>query len=198
MSREINFLSERRKTLSKQEAKDKRLLRIALIFLAIVIVALLGCIGGLYYFNSQLAKVKSLESAARTEILSNADTEQSFVLFVRKLSSLAAIAQDRQDKRNVIDYFNQVFGPDVLIKGLEFDPKNKLLLFKIESPDVFKLRAVLDLVNSPDIQAKFVSLNPSDLSRTSDGKYEMSLAVSTQMVATPSGAIASPSAAVAK
>jgi|SRR5579859_796714 len=178
--REINFLAERRKALSKQEVADKRLMRLSLVGCGLMFVIFGAMFGGSFFLNREIGTVRAAQDAARAQITSDHSTEEAYVIYAHKLSSLSQIYQDRQAKRDTIAYFASAFSPDILIKGLDFDQKNKLLFFQLQSIDAFHLQEIFHLVNSPDVQSKFLSLNPSSLLRTPDGAYEMSLAVSTQ------------------
>ena len=178
--REINFLAERRKALSKQEVADKRLMRLSLVGCGLMFVIFGAMFGASFFLNREIDGVRAAQGAARTEIKNDHSTEQAFVIYAHKLTSLSQIYQDRQAKRDTIAYFDSVFGPGVFIKGLDFDQKNKLLFFQVQSIDAFHLKEIFFQVNSPDVQKKFLSLNPSNLLRTPDGAYQVSLAVSTQ------------------
>ncbi len=180
MVREINFLSERQKTVSRQEGRDKRLLLLAGIGVGVMMLFFLGVLITGFYFDNQTNALRVQESALMTQISGSRDTEEAFVIFSHKLSNLVQIYQDRLEKRAAIAYFTTLFGPNVEIRSIEFDPQNKVLLFRIQSTDIFVLQHVFKLVNSADVRSKFKSLNPSDLNRDPDGKYQMSIAVSTQ------------------
>jgi hypothetical protein len=177
MVKEINFLSERRRTITKQEKLDKRLVKMAAIFLSMVLVVVTVVLGTTLYIQSRLRQVQAQQQTIRGQITDGRATEEAFVIFVRKLTSLAQLDQARQDKRDTIAYFSTIFGQNVFVQSIEFDQKNKLLIFRIQSDDVFALKNVLNVVNSADVAQKFQSVNPSDLARMSDGTYQLSIAV---------------------
>ena len=180
MSRQINFLGERQKQLGKTEIQDRQILRYATIFLGISFGVFVLVFGINFYFSRQLSQIMTAERVARSQILSNEDIERSLVIFVNKLSSLAKIAQDRQEKNEAITFFSSVFGNTVFIKQIDFDQKEKLLTFRLQSDDIFSLKDVFEVVNSPEVQQQFRSVKPSDLSRAPNGKYEMVVAVVTE------------------
>ncbi len=188
--KEINFLRERHRKASAQEQRDWSLLKFSFLGFGLVFVLFLGALGLQFYLNNQLDSVRQQQQATRSQIVSNQDTEKIYVLFAHKLKDLARLFQDRSEKKDAIAYFTQVFGPNIFVKQIDFDPAEKLLVFRIESSDVFTLKNVFTIVNSADTQGKFTSVTTSDLSRTSDGKYEMNIVVSTNKTAAPA---ASPS-----
>jgi hypothetical protein len=180
MAKQVNFLRERRKALSKVEQLDRRILMIMSYVFGAIFVVFFIVFGIRLYLDSQLNQVKMRQQEVRSQIVTNQDSEKSFVIFVNKLKSLSQIYQNRRDKKEAIEYFTNLFGADVFITQIEFDQKNKVLVFKLQSTDIFSLREVFKKVDSPEIKEKFTSVNPSDLNRLPDGRYEMSLAVVTE------------------
>src|SRR5258708_36090596 len=108
--REINFLAERRKALSKQEVADKRLMRLSLVGCGLMFVIFGAMFGASFFLNREIDGVRAAQGAARTEIKNDHSTEQAFVIYAHKLTSLSQIYQDRQAKRDTIAYFDSVFG----------------------------------------------------------------------------------------
>ena len=191
--RDINFLRERRKSLSIQQQQDKRILLIAEITFGVIVLAFAVAFGVNIYLASQLNQIRSQQQLQRDQIVSNQSLELSFTTFVRKLSALSTLYQDRLDKKEAIAYFTNVFGPDVLIKKISFDQAEKLLVFRVQSNDIFHLQGVLSIVSAQETLAKFPTVNASHLSRDADGHYEMDVIVSTNKsgpsTATPSGTL---------
>ena len=179
MSRQINFLGDRQKQLGKTEIQDRQILRYTGIFLGGCFAVFVVVFGVHLYFGRQLSQIQTAEKVARSKILSNEEIERSLVIFVNKLSSLSKIGQDRQEKNAAITFFSSVFGNSVFIRQIDFEQKEKLLTFKLQSNDIFSLRQVFEVVNSAEVQQRFTSVRPSDLVRTADGKYEMVVAVVT-------------------
>lgn len=179
MPREINFLNERRKKLTKQEKSDKNVMMMTSYFLGVVFVILVITEGVSIYLGRQVFDLQAAQEVARSQITSNQTVEKSFVIFVHKLSSLARIYQDRQDKKAVIQYFGSAFDSSVSIQEISFDQAQKLLTFHLQSTDVFAMQKVFQLFNSSDFRSKFQSVSLSNLSRASDGSYIVVITVST-------------------
>src|SRR5688572_18916140 len=173
MSRQINFLAERRKSLTKTEQEDRRIIRIVSIFFGTVFTVFLIVFGIRFYFDRQLFQVEAAQKNARSQILNNEATERSFVIFVYKLNALVNLTQDKQEKNQALNFFSNLFGPNVFVTQMSFLEKERILSLKIESDSIFSLREVLNLLNSPEVRVQFISVNPSDLVRTARGDYEM-------------------------
>jgi hypothetical protein len=177
MPRQINFLAERQKGVSKQQKMDMRLLRITSVVLAIATVGGVIIFGSFFYLTYQFNQIKERERASRAAISSNQETEAGLVVYVKKLTTLATIYKDRQDKNDSIDYFTNLFGNDVVVTGIDFDPKDKLLRFQVHANDAFILRRVLDQANSAEVKAKFPILATSDLTRKEDATYQITISI---------------------
>lgn len=173
MSRQINFLAERRKSLTKVEIQDRKVIRIASIAFSAVFLAFLVIFGIRFYFERQLLQVKEAQKVARAQILNDQAIERSFVIFVYKLTALANLTQDKQEKNQALNFFSNLFGPDVFVTQMTFLEKEKILSLKIQSDSIFSLRQIFELMNTAPVREQFVSVNPSDLMRTPNGDYEM-------------------------
>lgn len=179
MSREINFLNERRKQLSKQERGDRSVMMMSTYFVVGIFVLFLLTFGLRLYLERQLFLIQEAQKVARNQITSNEEVEKSFVVFIHKLSHLAKIYRDRQEKKSVIQYFTGVFGDEVSISEISFNQAEKLLTFTLTARDVFNLKRIFDLANSEEMRIRFKSVNLSNLSRNQAGQYSLILTVST-------------------
>jgi hypothetical protein len=182
MAREINFLEERRKRVSKLNKLDQKYFQWSIIGFSVVLVICLIVFAVRFYLSRQVTGLKNDQATTRAQILNNQDAERSFVLFVHKLSALAEIYQNRQDKKEAITYFTKVFGPDVLVTQIEFDQTTKLLQFHLKAKDIFTIEKVMDQIYSEEVRQKFTSVNPSELSRQPDGSYQLVVSVVTPNV----------------
>lgn len=173
MSRQINFLAERRKALTKTEIQDRKVMKIASVIFGTVFTVFLIVFAVRFYFDRQLFQVREAQKSARAQILNDESIERSFVIFVYKLTALTNLTQDKQEKNQAITFFSNLFGDDVFIRQMSFLEKEKILSLKIQLDSIFSLRQVFDLLNSQQVRDQFVSINPSDLMRTPGGDYEM-------------------------
>jgi hypothetical protein len=179
MPREINFLSDRNKAIVKQETEDRKIMMMCAAVLAVCFGIFVITSGIQLYFSFQLSKIKQEETALRAQIVGDQETERNFVVFVHKLASLAQIDQDRQDKKMIIQFFSTYFGSAISIVGVEFDQNQKLLTLKLESNSIFDLKGVLSRLSEKEVTDKFSSINPSNLTRTQDAKYQVDVTIST-------------------
>lgn len=177
MPGQINFLAERQKGISKQQLQDIKWLKIAGVAFGLTVVLAIAIFGIFFYYLSQLNSVTDQEKAVRAQIIGNKENEMAYLTYVRKLNTLATLYKDRQDKNDIIAYFSSLFGSDVVVTGIEFDQKDKLLHFKVQSRDVFVLRRVLSVVNSSQVKEKFPALAISDLTRNNTAAYEVTISV---------------------
>lgn len=173
MSRQINFLSERRKGLTKVEIQDRKIIRIASIIFGGAFTVFLIIFGVRFYFDRQLFQVKEAQKAARSQILNDQNIERSFVVFVYKLTALANLTQDKQEKNEALNFFSNLFGSDVFVTQMSYLEKERILSLKIQSDSIFTLRNAYRLLNDSSVTEEFSSVNPSDLTRNSQGDYEM-------------------------
>ena len=174
-ARQINFLSERRKSLTKTEHQDQQVMQIMAGVFGLIVVICLMSFGLHFFLNRQMTQVQAAEKAARSQIVDNETIERSFVIFVYKLTALTSLSQDKQDKNEAISFLSTLFGDDVFIKQMNFLEKERILSLRIQSDSIFSLKQVFSQLNDPEVRGRFASLNPSDLLRTADGNYEMSI-----------------------
>jgi hypothetical protein len=177
MSRQINFLAERQKGISKQQQQDMRSLRLFAVVLGFACVTASIIYGLFFFYTYRFTTIKTQEKAIRNQIVGNQENEAAFVVYARKLATLTTIYKDRQDKNNIISYFSELFGNDVIITGIDFDQKDKLLHFKVKSNDVFVFQRVLAVANSEQVKNDFPTLGLSTLSRKEDASYEVTISV---------------------
>ncbi|MBW7944778.1 hypothetical protein H3C70_05275 [Patescibacteria group bacterium] len=190
MSRQINFLAERRKSLTKIEVQDQKAIRIASIVFTTTFLIFLTVFGIRFYFDRQLFQVREAQKTARSQILNDQAIEQSFVIFVYKLTALANLTQDKQEKNEALNFFSNLFGSDVFVTQMSYLEKERILSLKIQSDSVFSLRKVFELLNTDAVRAEFTSVNPSDLTRTPQGDYEM--VITAVVKPKPAGEVAGP------
>jgi hypothetical protein len=190
MTRQINFLAERRKSLTKVEVQDQKIIRIASIIFGVTFLLFLIVFGVRFYFDRQLFQVREAQKAARSQILNDQNIERSFVIFVYKLTALANLTQDKQEKNEALNFFSNLFGSDVFVTQMSYLEKERILSLKIQSDSVFTLRRAFELLNDPSVRAEFSSVNPSDLQRTPQGDYQM--VITAVVKPKPIGAVASP------
>ncbi len=177
MSRDINFLRERRKLLSKFQKRDKKIFYVSLAIFGGSLFVFLVLFGINIFFDRRLSSILAAKDQAKQTILSHEDTEKTFLITVNKLKVLVELEKERKNKQEAIQYFSKVFGSDVLVKQIEYDGVDSLLTFRLSSRDVFVLEGVFEKLKDPEVDEKFQQVTASNLRRTDRGNYEMSVAV---------------------
>jgi len=175
--KEINFLRERRKRLTKGQEQDRRIMKIAAGILAGVMALAVAVVMVSVFFNQRLSVMVQAENQTKQQILNNEAVEKSYLLSLNKLQALAQLDKSRQSKQETISYFSGVFGPDVLVTKIEYLDQDKLLTFRLQAKDVFVLKNVFNTLLSADLRQRFSQVNMSNLRRSNVGVYEMSVAV---------------------
>jgi len=173
----INFLSQRRKKLTTTQKRDRQIFKIGMGILGGVIVFLLSVLGLRYWFGLRLDTVREVQAQARSQILGQEEVERSYIISVNKVIILAELFKDRQNKQQAIEYFSSVFGDEVLVKQIAFEGDDQLLTFRLQAEDVFILEQVFDQLQSTEVKTRFAQVTPSDLRRSAEGDYEMTVAV---------------------
>jgi hypothetical protein len=174
---DINFVRQRLKKLSKIEKKDKGVFQTAAIVTSVLLLVLAFLLGYKLYLTSQLNEIESSQNNFLSRIKKQEEREKSFVLFVNKLRVLSSIFQKRKDKQQAINYFSQIFGPDVTIEKIVYDADSQLLTFRLIAADIFTLEKVFELLSTEQSIKRFSSLAKSNLQRTSSGVYQMQVTV---------------------
>jgi len=177
MPREINFVAERRKIISKTQLRDRLWFKWASWALGVTGLIVVATVVVFVVLTYQSNQVKAEEETIRSQITSNQNNEAALVVYVRKLAALTQVYQDRQDKNNIISYFASILGVRATIVGITFDQINKLLQFQIQSDNIFSLRQVLDVLNSDDVKAKYPTVSFSKLTRDDTAKYNLTVSV---------------------
>jgi len=181
----INFLHQHRKKLTRIEQTDRQLFRYATFgAVGVVAVACLVLGGSLFlYFSTarQLDRQERLEAA----IIQQEPIERSALILASKVRALTELMNQRSDKQQAISYFSNLFGDQVLIKDIDFQSGDGVLSLSLESRSVFVLNTVIDLLNDPQTTSRFTSLSKSNLARSKDGKYMITVTV----VLTPRGSL---------
>lgn len=180
MSRQINFLGERRKTVSKQQLSDQRSLKMALSIFSVVFVAFAIVFGIRLFSEIQLRQIASAKDVALSKISQGESTERQYLVFFQKIKALSDLSASRQNKQAAIAYMTKVFQPFGVVSQIEFNEADRVLGFVIEAGDIFRLQQVFGVLKQDAFTQSFASVNTSNLMRTEDGKYQVKVTISTR------------------
>ena len=173
----INFLSEHRKKLTKTQKRDRQIFKIGMGILGGVVVFFVSVLGIRFWFGQRLEGVMQAQAQARSQILDQEDVERSFIVSVNKITILSELFKERQNKQQAINYFSTIFGDQVLVKQIAFEGGDQLLTFRLQAEDVFVLEEVFARLQSDEVKTRFAKVSSSDLRRSAEGDYEMTVAV---------------------
>ncbi len=173
----INFVRDRRKKLKALSEGDKKYFKLTAIVSGVLIFITLAAFGGRIYFSTQLKKLDSEIKRYEQQVLAYEAREEAFVVFANKLDTLVQIFQSRKNKQQAIDYFSQIFGPDVLVERISYQADDETVDFVVRSPSVFAMDEVIDILDSAETKQKFPTSQRSSLQRRDDGTYSVQIEV---------------------
>lgn len=177
MSRSINFVRERQRSLSKQEQRDRKILRQAIIALFIVGGLLVAVVGTRLGLVEWLKNVKSQQDAAIAQIQEREDVERSYTVFASKLNVVTELFGKRKEKQDALAYFSSLFDPDIIISQLSYSAEDDVLTFTIQAPSIFRMEQVFGVMQSPDVSVRYPDLSRESLRRGGDGAYGMQVSL---------------------
>lgn len=178
MAREINFVQSRRKQLTKNQENDLKIFKIAGGVFAGLVVVFLVALSINFYLQFRIKSIKDQEKRMETQILSNGLIEQSILVTTEKLKILSELFDQRYDKQAAIEYFSSIFGPEVLIKDINYAADEKILSLRVQATSIFILEQVFAQLANPEVEQKFGIINKSELIRNDRGRYSMAITLS--------------------
>ncbi len=180
MSKSINFVQERRKTLSLAEQQDVIFLnKVVRGFIGVFIVFLV-ILGGRFFLSYQLNQVLEDQKAARAGILASESVEREYSIFSHKINQLTALWDKRKNKQEAIAFFMRLFTTDTTISGISYSADTDALTFQLKATSIFVLEAALNTLTSTTVTTEYPSIYKENLSRGEDASYTMSVIVALQ------------------
>lgn len=173
----INFLGKRGSLYQKHVVQDHRLFQIALGSFGATVIVLLALIGFNIYLASTLQNVVKKQNDTKQSIVANQTVEVAYVLFSSKLKAIAEIFEKRNNKQQAINYLNELFSDSGFIGGVNYDGAEQILSLTVDSTNIFQLDGLIKKLDSPEVKSNFASLNRSNITRSSEGKYSMKLTI---------------------
>lgn len=176
---EINFLTQRRLTLSKVGEKDAIYQKYSLWVFTGTLVLFLIATGLNLFFVQSLKDLNLLESNLTKQIAGQEETELTFLMFSHKLKTVKDLYQNRSNKQQAIDYFSNLFGSQVFLSGMNYGDgeDGNALSLRLTSENVFSLEKILNTLDLDSVKKSFTSINKSGLRRESNGTYSIDIAV---------------------
>lgn len=185
MEKEINFLHSFRKKATKQQKQDKLFFRIAAAACSVVVVVTLISVGVSFLYQSRVAALQKTAKDLERQILASEELEKSAVILGKKLTVLKELFDDRHDKQKALDYFTSLFGPDVVVSNIDYEANEGILSLRVDTGSIFVIEEVINLLRSGQTKQEYPSLKLSDLRRTDQGDYAVTITVTLQSNAQP-------------
>lgn len=177
MVRTINFVRERQRSLTKIEAQDALTLRWTTIGLGVIVALVFIAVGARLFFVYSLKSVTQTQQNIRQQIISHQEVEKSFTIFTYKLKTLSDLFGKRREKQEALEYFSSIFGPDVIVRQLQYSDTNQVLKFTMEAKNIFVMDHVFVVLNGDEIKKKYPSIQKEQLHRGSSGEYGIQLTI---------------------
>lgn len=178
MARDINFVANRRKRLTAQQKQDEQWFQYAIIGVISIFVIFLIVIGIRFFMVYRLDQLESEQENTRKAITSQEQVEKDYNVFAHKLRALSDLFGKRQDKQEAMVYFSQVFGPQVIISGIDYSEEDdSIVSFTLTAPSVFDLENVFTVLESEDVRTTYSKVEKSSLGRGESGAYSIKLTI---------------------
>lgn len=178
MATTINFLRDRHRRLTKQQALDQKIFKITTAVGGICLALLLLTLGIRLFMAYQLQQLNNQENRLLAEVRSQEDSEKSYVIFAAKLNVLSQLFAQRRDKQEALEYFTTLFGPDVLVSDVAYDADIGVLTLGLKANNIFTLQTVFDQLRSDEVKSQFASVTASELRRDDQGSYQTTVTIS--------------------
>ncbi|NCN87740.1 MAG: hypothetical protein GW941_02500 [Candidatus Pacebacteria bacterium] len=178
MAKDINFVQNRRKKLTKDQKKDFQIFKIVVGTFGVLLAVFFITLGIDFYLKFQVKKAQDQQREMERQVLAQEPIEQSIVIATEKLKILSELFDQRYDKQAAIDYFSNIFGPQVLIKDINYEADERILSLRLQSQSIFVLEEVFLKLSDPTVDEQFGNVNKSELIRNDRGGYNMAITLS--------------------
>lgn len=177
MASSINFLSKQHKKVTDQQKKDQLWFRYSLMVLAGVVVVTLFSVGVSVFFQFRLRAAQAQAKDLERQVLANEEVEKSAAILVKKLAILKDLFDERQDKQEALEYFTNLFGPNVVLKDIQYQSTEGILSLRLQAQSVFELERVFGLLELQQTVERYGDVARSELRRDQAGYYEMTITI---------------------
>jgi hypothetical protein len=178
MTRGINFVANRRKRLTAQQKQDEQWFGYAIIGILSIFVVFLIVVGIRFFMVYRLDQLDDEQTNTRQAIESQEQVEKDYNIFAHKLRALSELFGKRQDKQEAMVFFSQVFGPQVIISGIDYSEEDdSIVSFTLTAPSVFDLENVFTVLESEEVRTTYSKVEKSSLGRGESGAYTIKLTI---------------------
>ena len=177
MPESVNFVKHRRKLLTKRQQQDQHIFKYVAMGLGVIFVMFVLAVAARLYLAYSLSQVLAKQGQFKQLVITQESNERAYVVFASKIKTLVDLFAKRRDKQEAISYFSSAFGNNVLISNISYEEDGSILSLGLESDDVFVLEEVFNNLNSQTVKDQFQQLTLSELKRSADGKYKVTVTV---------------------
>jgi hypothetical protein len=177
MSKTINFVQDRRKSLSLSEQQDQILLRKMVRIFIVIFVFFVVALGSRLFLSREFAQIIVKQQTTRASISQQESIEREFSIFSHKLTHISSLWGKRQNKQEAVAFFMRLFSGDTTVSGLSYSAETEALTFRLKTSSVFVLENALTTLASPSVTAAYPGISKSQLSRGEDASYNLNVTV---------------------
>jgi Tfp pilus assembly protein PilN len=174
VSSQINFLREHRKLTDAVTQKDRLIARYTMFGLGGFLVLVIGLTIVRFVVSSQRSEVTESTEETKGRITRFSSIERQYTLFVKKVQLLHGLDQQRQAKREAMQFFYDLIPEDSVIQQVKLDAKTSTISFQVQSFDVFRMLNLLRILRENIQPDSEYSIKTDALSRKADASYTLS------------------------
>lgn len=175
MARNINFVRERRKTISRQETDDRQILNYVIRGLVVLGVVILLVVGARLFLLYRIKTIQADQKSTQDQILAQEEVERNYTVFAHKLKIVSELFGKRREKQEALQYFSSLFDSNVLITQLSYTAGDEVLTFVLQANSIFTMEEVFNIMNSDDVEQRYPDIEKNALLRSRDGTYGMQI-----------------------
>lgn len=191
----VNFVSDTRKRLTNAQKQDLKYFQKLILVVAGAFAIFLLTLAIRFFFILQVKQITDRQNEVRAAIAAEEKLEEEYTIFAHKLKQLTQLFGKRKDKQEALIFFNEVFGPEVQVSGIDYSGTDEdVLSFTLSAPNVFLLERVFDILKSAAVTDQYKAVEKEGVRRRADGAYAMQLTLTFGEVKKPAEDAAPPPA----
>ncbi|MCD8484265.1 hypothetical protein LRY65_00115 [Candidatus Woesebacteria bacterium] len=177
ITNEINFMRRQRRQLARLQALDQQILYVAIAVFVIAALTTAAAGGYWYWTRQQLALLEDRITQQERVIQGSAAEEAEYILYTTRLGSIASILEDRNPKKEALDFLSELLVPSIAFDAVNYDTQERRLTFRVEAQDVFSVEIFLDKLREPEMNEKIANIQLSGIQRDEVGRYVMNVTI---------------------
>jgi N-glycosylase/DNA lyase len=171
----INFFREQHRASESQEKLDLLVMRIGLAVAGISVVLAVAGVVWWQYGVRQLSDIKEQQAQQARIIAQSSESEIQYLSFVLRLDELTKLLQDRNSKKEALDFLSLLARPTVGFDGITYAAREKELAFRVQAQSVFAVEEFLESLRQDSIRNYYDDISVSNIRRDEDGAYIMDI-----------------------